>query len=200
MIKKIVSYTDYNNKPQTEELYFHAPKHVLMDHMDLKEQFERLSDVLDGDEPRELNRDEVNDILQLVKRLIRISYGVRTDSGRKFRQTDEDWAEFQSSAAYDAFLWSMFDKPEQAFAFMRGIMPDDLMEQAAAQAELDKSGPRRPQDYQKKAVTQAPSVPTVSENETVEFDDAQVEGETATDVEETPDQKRARLEAELAAL
>ena len=205
MIKKTISYQDYNGKATTEELYFHAPKHVLFDHLDLKEKFERVSESLEGDgTEREMTRDEVNDVLQLVKKLIRISYGVRTDGGRKFRQSEEIWAEFESSAAYDAFLWAMFQNPNDAFAFMRGIMPDDLVEQAQAQAHLDASGPKRPQDRQQKTVAAVAAVPTVSDNETVDFDeDTQLEevvdAEAAIPAEVTGGESIEELEARLAA-
>lgn len=194
MIKQTVEYVDYNGNAQKEDLYFHAPKHILMDHLDLREQMERLSETLEGDgSERELGKDEVNEILQLVKRFIKMSYGARVDGGRKFRQTEELWIDFTSSAVYDAFLWGLFQNPEKAFQFMRGIMPDDLIEASQAQQALDAGGRKMPSDFQKKQQPAA-TQPKLAEVQSVEFDDADVTGE------ESKEEKAARLRAELESL
>lgn len=175
MIKQTVSYTDYNNQPQVEDHYFHATKAELLDHMDIKPQLEALQRRLEGDngEVRELREDEVMEILQLVKRLIRMSYGQRSKDGKNFYKGDDIWREFESSAAYDAMLFALFENPEKAFAFMSGIMPKDLLEQAQAQAALDGPPARpAPQDrLQKQVKEQTPETKT----ETVQGPDEVVE-------------------------
>lgn len=181
MIKQTISFTDYNGTPTVEDHYFHATKAELLDHLDIKPQLEELSRRLEGDngEVRDLREDEVMDILNLVKRLVRLSFGQRSKDGKNFYKGDDIWREFESSAAYDAMLFALFENPEKAFAFMSGIMPKDLLEQAEAQAKLD-GPPARPvpQDRLQKAVKVAtPETKT----EEVTFEDEGVVEESKAD-------------------
>jgi len=182
MIKQTISYTDYNGQPQVEDHYFHATKAELLDHMDIKPQLEELSRRLEGDdgEVRDLREDEVMDILNLVKRLVRLSFGQRSKDGKNFYKGDDIWREFESSAAYDAMLFALFENPEKAFAFMSGIMPKDLLEQAEAQAKLDaKPGRPAPQDRLQKQAP-APKAPE-TQTEAVTFEDEGVVEESKAD-------------------
>ena len=188
MIKKTVTYRDFNDREVTEDLYFHAPTNVLLDNLDLEDEFEALGHRLTGDK-RELTLKEKRDILGLVKRLISISYGKRSEDGTKFYQGPEVLREFQASAAYDAFLWAIFTNQQGALEFMTGIFPQDLAERAAQVQAANQ--PRQPQDRLPKQ--QASKEPTVSGNEQVEFSGDVAETESA-------EEKRKRLEKELAEL
>jgi len=133
MIKETVQYTDYNDVNRTEVLYFNINQSELMDNLDLRDQLEKIQASLEGPE-RELTTDEVQQILNLVKRMMRLAYGVRSEDGLTFDK-DEDgenkiWKRFKNSAVYDAFLMSLFKNPEKAFQFLVSVMPKDLMEQA----------------------------------------------------------------------
>lgn len=174
MIKQTVSYTDYNNQPQVEDHYFHLTKAELLDHMDLKPQLEALQQRLVSDgEIRDLREEEVMEILQLVKRLVRSSFGKRSTDGKNFYKGDDIWREFESSAAYDAMLFALFENPDKAFAFMSGIMPKDLMEQAEAQRQLD--GPPARPTPQDRLQKQAQSVTPKTSTETIAGPDEVVE-------------------------
>lgn len=180
MIKQTTSYTDYNGDPQVDDLYFHATKAELLDHLDLKPQLEQLQRRLTSEdgETRELKDDEVREILDLVKRLVRLSYGERSKDGKKFYKSDDIWKEFEASAAYDATLFALFENPQKAFAFMSGIMPKDIMEQAEAQQKLDNPSRPVPQDRKpKQVVAKAPETNT----EQVEFSDEAVQEESKAD-------------------
>lgn len=129
MLKKTVQYMDFNDVNQTENLYFNVSKSELTDHLDLVDEVEMLQAMLEG-EPRSLTSVEVRMLLDLVKKLIKMSYGRRSEDGSRFRKSEEIWEDFTSSAAYDAFLMSLFENPEEAVSFIVGIMPRDLIEQA----------------------------------------------------------------------
>lgn len=191
MIKKTVSYKDYNNKPVTEDLWFHLKVDTLTDNLALSDRLEALQELFEG-EKRELTTAEKQEILDVVKVFINLSYGVRVENGAKFRQRPELVDDFRDSAAYDAFLWALFQDPKGAMSFLTDVMPADLVEQAK-KAEEAQGGVKRPQDFQRKQP--ANSQPTVSGSTIEKFDDSQVD-----DGEETPEQKKERLRAELAAL
>lgn len=192
MMKKTVTYTDYNDKSHTETFWFHATKAELMEELDIRQELENLQARLMSLNPEGLSQKDANipqeemlKILRLVKRLIDISYGVRSgEAGEKFRKSADILEDFKSSAAYDAVLFAIFTSVETAVEFMTGIFPKDVMEEAKARGE----GIKMPQDHQPKHSAE----PTTG-IESVPFDDSQVET-TA------PEKSREELEAELAAL
>jgi DNA-directed RNA polymerase subunit F len=128
MLKQTVSYIDYNNEPVTETLYFNISKAELADNLHLQKRFEELESMFRG-ERRNLTPDEVREILDLVKLFIQLSYGVRSEDGKQFRKRGV-FEDFQDSAAYDEFLFSLFSDPEKAVAFLLGVLPNDLREAA----------------------------------------------------------------------
>jgi hypothetical protein len=133
MIKRDITFTDFDGNKQTESFYFHISKSNLTDHMRrLQPKFEDMQRRLSGDK-RELSIDEVFLILDLIKEMTKLSYGVRSEDGKRFRQTEEVWQDFRDSAAYDALLTGFMEKPETGMEFMQAVMPADLLEQAQAQ-------------------------------------------------------------------
>lgn len=136
MLKQIVRYVDFNDQPQEETLYFNISKTELADNLHLKEEFERLFETFQGPQ-RELTTAEIRQVIDLVKTFIRLSYGQRSADGKRFRKTDEIWEDFKSSAAYDEFLFSLFKDPQQAIAFLLGVLPADLRSEAEATARAN---------------------------------------------------------------
>lgn len=143
MIKETISYEDFNGEKQVETLYFHLSKTEVIDHMDLQDRFVALSSSLTED--RELREDEVREILDIVKTMMRLSYGQRSADGRHFRKSEEIWDDFKSTAAYDAYLFSLFENPEKAVGFLLGVLPQDVVEEAkkktAAAGDLPTASP-----------------------------------------------------------
>jgi len=136
MIKQTISFEDFNGNPVVETLYFNLSKTELTD--DLEEmiaRFESLRDMMTQE--HELSQAEVKQVLQLIKDLIKRSFGIKSLDGRRFIKTDEIWTEFSQSAAYDAFLFSLFEDPEKAVNFMTSVFPSDLINAASKQLELD---------------------------------------------------------------
>ena len=88
MLKQVVTYTDFNDQPQTKELYFHISKARILDNLVLIEEFQNLANSLSGPE-RELSTEEKQNIIRLVKSFMKLSYGVRSADGQSFRQRDE---------------------------------------------------------------------------------------------------------------
>lgn len=138
MLKQTVTYTDFNDEQQTETLHFNVSKTELMEHLDLKDDLDAVAEKLQAkDGSSILSPDEVREILNLVKRFIRISYGVRSADGKRFSKSEDVWSEFEESAAYDAFLFSLFEDPQRAVDFMTGILPKDLREEVEKHANGD---------------------------------------------------------------
>lgn len=159
MIKKTVYYTDFNGDRQERTLYFHASKNELIDNLDLLDQLQDAQAIFE-DQKRELEIPEVQKIIALIRRLMRISYGERSADGQNFRKNEEIWESFVTSAAYDQALFEMFQNPDEALEFMQGIMPADLAAEALAEIEGKPSSDSRPvpQDRLPKQVSEEKSL------------------------------------------
>lgn len=139
MIKKTVNYLDFDGKDQTEDVYFNISKIELMDHLDLADEFGAMHAVLDGDK-KELALHEIKQMLDLIKKLMRIAYGVRSEDGKRFAKSDQIWEEFTQTAVYDAALMSLFENPNEGITFIQGILPSDLVAQAQIQLADEAEG------------------------------------------------------------
>lgn len=129
MLKQVVAYTDFNDQLAEETIYFNLTKTELADNLYLKDSFEALQAKMEGPE-HSLSTDEIMMLLDLVKTMMRLSYGIRSEDGKRFKKSDEIWTEFQQTAVYDAYLFSLFEDPNLAVKFMVGILPSDLREAA----------------------------------------------------------------------
>ena len=133
MLKQTVTYTDFDDVERTETLYFNITKSELLANLDLKERLEKSANMLKGAE-RELTPEEINEVVQLVKLFMRLSYGVRSEDGRRFKKNADIWEAFTETAAYDAFFMSLFTETNKAIDFLVGVVPKDLRD--AAEKEM----------------------------------------------------------------
>ena len=134
MLKQTVEYTDFDENKQIEILYFNLTKSELADNLHLQTDLEELQRAFQGVK-RDLIADEIKKIIKLVKTFMRLSYGVRSADGKRFVKTEEQWTEFTQTAAYDAFLFGLFEFPNRALEFMTGIMPKDIRDRAREEGE-----------------------------------------------------------------
>lgn len=132
MLKQTIDYVDFDNNKRTETLYFNISKSDLLDNLDLKDRLQSITDSLSG-ETRDLTEKEIREIIELVKLFMKLSYGIRSEDGRRFKKSEDIWQEFTETAAYDAFLMSLFEVPTRAIEFLVGVVPQDLRAQAEAE-------------------------------------------------------------------
>ena len=125
MLKQTVSYLDFDDNPTQETLYFNLTKTELADNITIKDELDAMQHTF-SQERQELTTTEIKQLIDLVKTFMRLSYGVRSADGKRFIKTDEQWTEFTQTAAYDAFLYSLFEDPNKAVVFMTGILPKDV--------------------------------------------------------------------------
>lgn len=127
MYKQKITYEDFDGEMVTETLYFNITRSRLMANLTLQDELEDLQSDLSGIE-RELTNTEKQRILDMVKKFMELSYGIRSADGKKHDQRPEVWEEFQQTAAYDAYLMSLFAE-NKAMDFLIAVMPKSLMEQ-----------------------------------------------------------------------
>ena len=127
MLKQTVKYVDFNNNPQTEDLYFHLSKSEVIS----------LHSSGFGELLRKLTLPGANkeDLIETFKKVIGMAYGTKSENGRRFHKDAEKTADFLGSPAYDAFFMDLITgDPAGVIKFIQGILPDDLALEASALA------------------------------------------------------------------
>lgn len=131
MIKQMLQYTDIDGQMTTRTIMFNLTQFEVEGEMELEviqERFQKFQDEVIGSNPdaplRDMTGPEKREILGMVKTIIRHSYGLR--DGKRFKKSDEIWADFEQTGAFSAFLYWLFEKPNRANAFMEGIWPQGV--------------------------------------------------------------------------
>jgi len=128
MLKQTVQYTDFDGANKTKNLYFNLTRSEVIDNVAIKDEFQEIHDLIAG-EQRDLEMHEVKMILDLIKKLMKMSYGIQRQTAEgdlKFTKKDEIWEDFIETAYYDAFLVGLFEDPGKAVAFLFGIWPKEI--------------------------------------------------------------------------
>jgi hypothetical protein len=122
MIRKTVTYTDFNDNEQQEDLYFHLSKSQLLD-MEMSHEG-GLSTIL----PEMVKAGKVDEIWRLVKLMVGKAYGKRSEDGKRFVQaSDKEVADLLTSPAFDSLFTDLTSSPEAMVEFITGLIPKDLL-------------------------------------------------------------------------
>lgn len=125
MLKETVTYTDYNGKEQTEDLYFNLEKHELIELA-----FDLPDDVIVADEETgEIKENHMVEklgdkgIYKFIKDVIKKAYGIKSADGRRFIKSDELTLEFTQTPMYDSILTKLTSDNDAATKFITTVIP-----------------------------------------------------------------------------
>ncbi len=134
MLKKTITYTDYNNNERTEDFYFNLTKAELMEmemstNGGLAEMINKI--IASQDAPA---------IIKIFKELVLKAYGEKSLDGKRFIKNDDIREEFSQTEAYSQLFMELATDADAAAAFVNGIMPAGLSQEEAkkAIAEINK--------------------------------------------------------------
>ena len=125
MLKKTITYTDYNGVERTEDFYFNLTKAEIME-MQLS-----TTGGLDEMIQRIIATQDVPAIAKIFKDLVLRAYGQKSPDGRRFIKNEELTEEFSQTEAYSELYMSLATDADAASAFINGIVPKDVAEKAA---------------------------------------------------------------------
>lgn len=117
MLKKTITYVDYNGSERTEDFYFNLTKAEIME-MEmsttggLTEMINRI--VAAQDAPA---------IIDIFKKLILKAYGVKSPDGKRFVKSEELSTEFSQTEAYSQLFMELATNADEASKFVNGIIP-----------------------------------------------------------------------------
>jgi hypothetical protein len=120
MLKKTITYTDYNNEERTEDFYFNLSKAELLE-MELSVQG-GLSETI----KRIVDAKDVPALIKLFKELVLKAYGVKSLDGKRIIKTEELSTEFSQTEAYSQLFVSLAMDADEASVFVNGIVPADV--------------------------------------------------------------------------
>lgn len=117
MLRYPIKYTNFNDEEVEEVLYFNLSEPELIE-MEVS---------LDGGLGAMIKRIvEANDgagIIKQFKDFILLSYGLRSDDGKRFIKNDEVRAEFAQTAAYAQLFMDLATDAGKAAKFIQGVVP-----------------------------------------------------------------------------
>ena len=141
MLKKSITYVDYNGEKQTDDCYFNLSKAELLE-MEMSEKggFENYIRTL-------MEEKDNKKIYKLFKDLILMSYGQKSADGRSFikkKMVDGQMIylkdEFEQTEAFTELMMELISGGDEAMAkFINSLIPKEIADQAAKQIANQKA-------------------------------------------------------------
>jgi hypothetical protein len=118
MIKKVITYVDYNGKERTEAFYFNLTKAELTEmelttNGGLADHIQRIVDAQDSKQ-----------LIELFKSMLLLSYGEKSPDGKRFIKNQELRDAFSQTEAYSQLYMDLVTNTELAIEFVNGIIPE----------------------------------------------------------------------------
>jgi hypothetical protein len=118
MLKKTMTYIDYDGNERVEDFYFNLTKAELAEMQmsesgGLAKMLEKI--VAEKDSKR---------IVEIFKDLVLKSYGEKSSDGKRFIKTQELRDAFSQTEAYSDLFMELASSAEKASAFVNGVVPN----------------------------------------------------------------------------
>jgi hypothetical protein len=116
MLKKTITYTDYNGNKRTEDFYFNLNK-VEVSEMEASRPggfSQAVKEIVDAKDDKQ--------IIQIFKEVILKAYGEKSPDGKRFIKSEEISEAFSQTEAYCVLFTEIGGSEEAAEAFMNGLI------------------------------------------------------------------------------
>ena len=126
MIKKTISYTDYNGNERTEDYWFNLSKAEVME-MEMSTTgglAERIQKIVSAQ--------DAPSIIKIFKELVLKAYGEKSADGKRFIKSEELSTAFSQTEAYSNLFMELATDSDAAAKFVNGIIPYDMSNQKAS--------------------------------------------------------------------
>lgn len=118
MIKRTITYTDYNGNEQTEDFYFDLTAAELTEFQWSTD--EGVSVKLENI----IKTDKKSEIMKYFKEILLMSVGKKSDDGRRFIKNQDVIDDFVQSPAYNILFMELVNDAKIASDFINGVIPD----------------------------------------------------------------------------
>lgn len=127
MLKKSITYTDYNGVERTEDFWFNLSKAEIME-MEMSTTG-GLAELIQ----KIVQTQDAPAIIKIFKDLVLKAYGEKSADGKRFIKSDELSLAFSQTEAYSNLFMELATDADAAAKFVNGIIPADAAEAAKAQ-------------------------------------------------------------------
>lgn len=120
MLKKTISYVDYNGNERVEDFYFNLSKAEATE-MELSVEgglTKKLEEIVDSQNNKE--------IISLFKEIILKSYGEKSEDGKRFIKSKELSEAFSQTEAFSELFMELALDDKAAADFVNGILPVNI--------------------------------------------------------------------------
>jgi hypothetical protein len=127
MYKKVIKYTDFNDVEREETFYFNLSK------VELTRMSFRHGGAFQDFLQNLIDTKDATRMYEMFEELVQMSYGVKSDDGRRFIKNQEVLDAFVQTDAYSELLIELLNSADAASEFVTGIMPKDISAEVAKQ-------------------------------------------------------------------
>lgn len=117
MLKKTITYTDFDGKERTEDFFFNLTKAETLE-MELS---------TSGGMTQMINRivsaQDAPSIIKVFKELVLKAYGEKSPDGKRFIKSEELSTAFSQTEAYSELFMELASDPNAAADFINGLIP-----------------------------------------------------------------------------
>ena len=123
MLKKDITFTNFDDVEVTETWYFNLTKTELAEmELSMRGGFSEVLKTIGREKNPEL-------VISTFKEILLKTVGKRSEDGRRFMKNQEIRDEFVEIGAYDTLFMEMITDADAAAKFINGVMPKDLVEE-----------------------------------------------------------------------
>lgn len=127
MLKKSITYEDFDGNEVTEDFYFHLSKAELIEmEMSHKGGFEKYLKAI-------VKAEDGAAIIAEYKKLVLMTYGQKSEDGKGFVKSQALRDKFESTNAYSELFMELCTNATLAAEFVNGVIPRGLAESIAKQ-------------------------------------------------------------------
>lgn len=125
MLKRNITYEDFNGERVTETFYFNFTKTEIVE---LELGYEG---GMEAALQRIIKAENLKALVEEFKKIVLMAYGERSEDGKRFIKNDDIREAFSQTAAYDALFMELATDEDAAATFIKGVVPADLTRELA---------------------------------------------------------------------
>jgi hypothetical protein len=120
MLKREITYEDFNGVKSTETFYFNLSKTEMAgwDLGGMAASIERMAKAQD-----------TASLVTEIQKIVLTSYGEKSEDGKRFIKSEELRTAFSQTAAYDALFMELAQDEQKLLGFFQGVFPKEFADQ-----------------------------------------------------------------------
>ena len=119
MLKKTITYTDFNGEKREEDFYFHFSRAEIL------EKELSVEGGLGAMLRRIINAQDMPSLMKLFKELVLDAYGEKSPDGKRFIKSEELKTAFAQTEAYSILFTKLATDDEAAAEFFNALIPKE---------------------------------------------------------------------------